>query len=734
MEKHLGKNSIVLLGVGHTNAHILKMWRMKPIENSELICVSNFPIATYSGMMPGVLSGQYEPHQMEIDLVRLCQVNGARLVLGEVNGVDRSKQRLLFRDRAPLHYDVLSIGIGSVPTQTGISIDDDANFLRIKPMQTFLPRLQSALDNHLALSQEKRITITIVGAGIGGIETAFCLHARLQQQLNPDQFVVRIISGDDQLALGSLAKTEQLVRKKLEQAGIEIHSGSRVTKIQKHEIELSNGTRIENDIVLWATSAAGPPILRQFDLEKDDNGFIATRPTLQSVSDDHIFAVGDSGTILSDPTVKAGVYAVRQGPVLWDNLNRILNEQKLSEYQPQRSFLKLINTGDGSAIAEYKGQAFSGKWCWRWKDYIDLKFMRMYQNYTPMEMKPLKPDEQPPMRCVGCGGKISGASLESALSEIEFANNDQVVVGVAHPDDAAIIRTPNAEVTATTDFFASPVEDPFLFGRIAALNGTSDCYAMGARPFAALAMAQVPYGAPKMQRNYLVEMMAGAAHELTPENTAIVGGHSIEGPRMALGFTVLANQDTEPLLKSNLNVGDQLIVTKPLGTGALLAALPEGKCDGRWFAAMIDSMLLNNSIALEIAKKFNVSAMTDVTGFGLAGHLLEMLQASQLSASLMLDSVKLYAGFEELTRQGIESTLTIENRHIEHAIQISENLRKSPSFTAMFDPQTCGGLLIATKSSDVDDMLTFLGNQGFSDTFVAGTVEPLVDQPRITIK
>ena len=732
MQKHLGKNAIVLLGVGHTNAHILKMWRMEPIKNAELICVSNFPIATYSGMMPGVLAGQYETHQMEIDLVRLCQVNGARLVLGDVRAIDRQKQQLLFEDRASLRFDALSIGIGSVPTDEGVTFDDDACVLRIKPMQTFVSRLESTVENRLGGQNEKRVEIVVVGAGIGGVEIAFCLRTRLLKRWKPEQFQVSIVSSGDTLPVGCLQKTDALVRKRFEQAGIQLLQGQRVTRIRKDSLEFEDGTTQTADLVLWATSASAPPLIRQLDLEKDESGFIATRKTLQSQTADNIFAVGDSGTIIDDPTVKAGVYAVRQGPFLWDNLSRLLNGQELREYKPQRSFLKLLNTGDGSAIAEYKGRAFSGKWCWRWKDHIDVKFMRMYQNYVPMEMKPIPPDEQPKMRCVGCGGKISGASLESALDEIEFANNDQVVVGVNHPDDAAIIRTQDAEVTVTTDFFAAPVDDPFLFGRISALNGTSDCYAMGAQPFAALAMAQVPYGAPKMQREYLVEMMAGSAHELTPKQTAIVGGHSIEGPRMALGFTVLANQKTKPLLKSNLQVGDVLIVTKPLGTGALLAALPEGKCDGRWFVAMVESMLLNNSIALELAEEFSISAMTDVTGFGLAGHLLEMLRASNWSAELNLNKIELYDGFAELTGQGIESTLTIENRHIETAIEVSETLRKSEKYVSLYDPQTCGGLLIAVKSSETDRVLAFLQSNGFQKSFVAGTVQEN-QQPTINI-
>ena len=145
MQKKLGRNTVVLLGIGHTNAHVLRKWKMKPLENAELVCVSNFPISTYSGMLPGVLSGQYPAEKMEIDLVRLCAASGVRLILDEVVGVDPLEQRLLFRNRPSLTYDALSIGVGSVPTLGDVEISDPSPLISVKPMQTFLSRLRGRL-------------------------------------------------------------------------------------------------------------------------------------------------------------------------------------------------------------------------------------------------------------------------------------------------------------------------------------------------------------------------------------------------------------------------------------------------------------------------------------------------------------------------------------------------------------------------------------------------------------
>ena len=179
MASNKAKHTVVLLGVGHTNAHVLRMWKMNPISDANLVCVSNFPVATYSGMMPGVLAGQYPTEAMEIDLVRLCRSADARLIVGDVNGLDVEKQELLFDNRPPLHFDQLSIGIGSVPTFEDVEVTSDEKLFAIKPMQTFLERLEARLDE---FDKKTEVRISIVGGGIGSIETAFCLKNKLKTE------------------------------------------------------------------------------------------------------------------------------------------------------------------------------------------------------------------------------------------------------------------------------------------------------------------------------------------------------------------------------------------------------------------------------------------------------------------------------------------------------------------------------------------------------------------------
>jgi len=724
MDMHLARKQVVLLGIGHTNAHVLRMWRMQRLEDTQLTCVSNHSVTTYSGMLPGVLAGLYPVERMEIDLVRLCASVGARLIVDHVIGLDVANQQLLFEQRPPIPFDVLSVGIGSMPSRRGLA-SSDQRVLAIKPMQTFVDRLTQRLHEWKQSAGNHPLRLTIVGAGAGGVEIAYCLPARLRAVLGSVPCEINLITADDAILKGMRPKTVRLASDILAQRGVRLRCGARVTNVAEGQVEIDGRDPLESDLVLWATDAAAPPLLGQLGLPLDERGFLRTRPTLQTTADAPIFAVGDSATIDGDTTPKAGVYAVRQGPVLWDNIGHLLRGEPLREYRPQRGFLKLLNLGDGAAIAEYGGLTFRGTWCWKLKDAIDGRFMDKYQDYEPMEMD-AGDAETPAMRCAGCGGKISGSVLSRVLSRLDVPTHENVLLGLESPDDAAIITAPHGNpLTVTVDFFAAPLDDPYLVGRIAALNAASDVYAIGASPIGALAMCTVPLGHPRTQEQVLYEVMAGAVEEFRRMNATLIGGHTIEGPRLTVGFTVLADQGRgAPLTKGRLRNGDCLVLTKPLGTGVLLAAHMQAGCRAAWLQPLLQTMLHSNQHAAQLVDEHQIAAVTDVTGFGLAGHLLEMLQASQVAARLELNQIPLLPGTVELVEAGIESTLAPANRNAEQSIDVSESLRRTPQYVAIFDPQTSGGLLLGVSQSQLANVLDELNRQaGWKSVAIGQVVE-----------
>ena len=381
----------VLLGAGHTHLHILEQWRQHPVQGVHLTCVSNRCFAAYSGMLPGVLAGDYSTEQMQVDLVRRCEAVGARLVLGETVGLDRSQRRLLLQDQPPLCYDQLSIGIGSVPATVAgsTSVDQHGQALSIKPMQTFLKRLEQQVSQAI-VDGSRLLKVAVVGGGAGGTEIALCLPAWMSNHWPKQPYELSIIHSGSRLCKSFSERASRLIATIVQRRQYRLHLNSTAVEVDASGVVVQSLTGIRQhmpaDVVIWAVGAVGPPLFAALDLSKDPRGFLLTDQHLRSVDDPAIFVVGDAGTCAPSPNPKAGVYAVRQGPVLWDNLQSAQAGEShvgrsLADWQPQSSYLALMNTGNRRAILAYRQLATQGRWCWRLKDFIDRRFMRKHQRY-----------------------------------------------------------------------------------------------------------------------------------------------------------------------------------------------------------------------------------------------------------------------------------------------------------------------------------------------------------------
>lgn len=367
---------IVLWGIGHTHAHVVRRWIRTPIPGARLTCVSETPRAAYSGLLPAVLNGEVPRERMEIDLVQLCGAAGARLVLGEGTGLDLARRALIVSGTAPIRFDLLSVGIGSVPAAPD-GAPTDTMVIPIKPMWSLIDRLRARLTE---LPAGRAPRVLVVGGGAGGVEVALCLPPFVRSNVRGLSPHVTLVQADVRLLPGSCARAARLARRALEHAGVRVLPGRRVVNAGAGRAVLDDAAELEADVVLWATGAVGPPALSRLGLPNDERGFLLTRRTLQSLGDGAVLAVGDSGTIDEARAPKAGVHAVRQGPVLWKNLKRWSKGLPMTEHTPQRRFLRLLNTGDGEAIAEYGPFALKGRPFRYLKDWIDHAFVARYRN------------------------------------------------------------------------------------------------------------------------------------------------------------------------------------------------------------------------------------------------------------------------------------------------------------------------------------------------------------------
>lgn len=727
----LPSRDLVLIGAGHTHLHVARMWRMQPIPETRLTLVSPYSRATYSGMLPGLLAGLYQPDELEIDLYRLSESCGFRLLVDGMTGLDPAQRQILFRDRPPIPFDIASIGIGSVPGQRDLW-SQHPEIVGIKPLATFHTRLSRPLRRALH-SRTTKTTVAVVGAGAGGFEVSLALQQWLSVEF-PGRVQLVLVHANAEILTGYSTSTIRRARRELERRGILLRPGSPVTDYTGGRLIFAAGEPLQADIVVWATSAAAPPVLDQIPLPKAADGFLAARSTLQTTAEFPIFAVGDTATIVEHPVAKAGVYAVREGPILWDNLQRMSRGEDLVPYRPQRGFLSLLSLGDRRALLEYHGFSAGGRWAWKLKDSIDRKFVRMYQAVSPRAAEmpgsgPAEMSRTAAMRCAGCGGKVGARVLSTALARLNIAPDSRTIKGLDRPDDAVVLNCQATPVELlSVDFFEAFLDDPYLLGRIAAVHALSDLWAMGGDPLGALAIVSLPRGPARQQTELLYQLLAGAQRELSGHGAALWGGHTIEASELTIGFTVAGTLGGRPPLgKDGLAPGDQLILTKPLGTATLLVGLRQGLARAPWIDRMLQVMLQRNAVPARLARKRGVVAATDITGFGLAGHLFEMLEASRLSARLSLSAIPLLDGFAELCGQGIRSSLDTANREIESRIQTGGNGSPpaGPAYDALFDPQTSGGLLLATPPAQAAVLLEELQAAGFPGAAVIGEVLPI---------
>jgi selenide,water dikinase len=405
-------------------------------------------------------------------------------------------------------------------------------------------------------------------------------------------------------------------------------------------------------------------------------------------------------------------------------------------YKPQRQALYLVTTGEKAAIGSRNGLTFGGHWVWRLKDWIDRRFMRKFNELPEMAVESaafaspiadrdaLKEISALAMRCGGCGAKVGATVLSRALGGVTPAERPDVLVGLDAPDDAAIVDTGGPLLSVqTVDYFRAMIDDPYLFGKIAANHALGDIYAMGGAPQTALAIATIPYGLEAKVEADLSLMMAGANEVLRAADCALVGGHTSEGAELALGFAVNGQVARDAALhKAGMRPGDALVLTKPIGTGTLLAADMRGKAKVRWVAAAIAHMYRSNREAAAVLARHGARAATDVTGFGLLGHLVEMVRASDVDVELALDRIPVLDGARETIAKGVFSSLQPQNIRLRRAIADLEAVAAHPDYPLLFDPQTAGGLLAAVPAAHAQACVAELRREGYAQAAVIGLV------------
>lgn len=698
---------VVLIGGGHAHALLLRRWGMRPMPGARLTLVNPSATAPYTGMLPGFVAGHYTRDALEIDLVRLARFAGARMIFGYVTHIDREAKQLSVSGRPPISYDIASLDIGissNMPEIAGFS----QHAIAAKPLGPFAARWQAFVET------EKKGPVCVIGGGVAGVELALAMHHRLNA--TGKKCPVTVIEAHKILS-GTSKATAQKLRDAMSSAGVQIVEGTTPGEIHADHLRLSDGTTIPSSFTVGAAGARPFTWLEETGLQLS-NGYVSVDATLRSVNDPSIYAVGDCADLTHAPRPKAGVFAVRAAPVLTANIQADLTGSARKRFAPQSQYLKLVSLGKKSAVADKYSLAASGDWAWRLKDFIDRRFMDRL-NHPPRMPVPTVPDRaakgtvealgDKPM-CGGCGSKVGASVLDDAIAALTLKDHPDILKSTG--DDAAIINFGKRQQVISTDHIRAFWDDPYLMTRIAALHAMGDVWAMGAKPQAMLAQITLPRMSEALQSNTLREILA-AAEEIAMETGApLIGGHTTQGAELTLGFTVTGTLSETAKTFDQARSGDQLILTRPIGSGTLMAAEMGGTAAGDDVEAVVKEMATSQAGPAEILAA-SAHAMTDVTGFGLAGHVQRMAAAAGLTAQINSAAVPHYPGALQLAEAGVASTLVPSNR-----ASLGISLPDTAAAKLLVDPQTAGGFLAAVSPSQTEQTIRRLSDIGLKPAIV----------------
>ena len=675
---------LVLIGGGHTHALVLRKWGMNPLPGVRLTVINPGPTAPYSGMLPGFVAGHYTRDELDIDLVKLARFAGARLIAGKAVAIDPMAKTIEVPDRPGIAFDVAAIDVGitsEMPKLAGFS----DHGIPAKPLGVFATRW----DGFRATAVDPKVAV--IGGGVAGAELAMAMAFALRGKSAQVSLIDRGLVLD-----GFNPPARKRLLAALGELGVTLVENADVVEVLPDAVRLADGTLIASDFTTGAAGARPHDWIGDIGLDLTD-GFLTVGPTLQTSNGD-IFAVGDCAHLSHAPRPKAGVFAVREAPYLFDNLRAHLSGGALQSYRPQKDYLKLISLGGKEALAEKLGTARRGALLWRWKDHIDRKFMNQFDGLPQMETDlPLlvadgvRDAVGDVPYCGGCGAKVERNALQGALADLPVSSRTDIKS--LPGDDAAILETGGVQQVLTTDHLSAVTVDPVMMARIATVHALGDIWSMGAAPQAAVLSLTLPRMSTALQQRTVGEITQTVAGLLNGLGAALVGGHTTMGSDMVIGLSITGLCQKRPVTLAGAQVGDAIVLTKPIGSGTILAA------DMRRIARGADVLACHHMMTRPqdemSAQLASAHAMTDVTGFGLAGHLAGICDASGVGAVVRLADVPLMAGALDLAEGGVRSTLYSDNRN-DPRIIAPDTARAA----LMFDPQTAGGLLAAMPMDD----------------------------------
>ena len=685
-------NDLVLIGGGHSHLSVLMKLSKRPINGNRITLITNEIDTPYSGMIPGYIEGIYSWRDSHIDLYRLCLKLNVRFIHAEVERVSAYEKEIYFKDRPKIKFDVLSINTGIQSNNR--EIKGAAKYcLPVKPI--------SKLTNNFLNKITNFKSIAFIGGGAGSVELALAIKKRF---LNINQDIkITIITGKRGLLSTFPQKTKLTSLKTLEKFKIDIIEYKRVLEVKPKQIILSDKSMLKIDKAILSTNSMTPKWLAKSDILLTKDNYILVNKSFQT-NYKYVFASGDVIDFNNQNLKKAGVFAVRSGKPLAINIKQFILGKKLVEYKFNKNYLALIGTSKRSAIATKYNLTFNSRFFFYLKKYIDQNFIKKFSDFKirkKFTLEALKTDvlnifvkhkekitdKNDIMQCKGCAAKVPLNALKQALPKDIVSTSEDAVSVPGQP-----------ELYQTVDMISSIITDPFLLGKIAANHSISDMVSVNSKITSAMMILQLPLSKTEINSRDLEQVLLGANEIFKTIDCPLIGGHTMIGKDKdpVIGFSILGQKQKKIKIMKNrrkIKTKDLLILTEKIGSGLIFAGINNYLIDSYFQIDVIKQMIKGNLNFGKISNQLNILSMTDITGFGLANHLLNLIKRDNSKTGLTIypNKIPLFEGVNECLNKDIKSSLFKSNYDIAQK-DIIYKRDKSKLDNILYDPQTVGGI------------------------------------------
>ncbi len=725
-------NDLVLIGGGHSHLSVIMELSKKPLKGNRITLISNEIDTPYSGMIPGFIEGIYSWRESHIDLYKLCTKLNIRFIHSEVTKISAINKEIYLKGRPKLKFDVLSINSGIESNYKEIE-GAQRNCVPVKPI--------SKLANNFLKEIKNFNSIAFIGGGAGSVELALALKKRLKDRIN--NFKITIVSGKNGILSSFPEKTKQISLNALRAADIKLINNKEVVKVKKDMLIMSDGSFLNVEKSILSTNAMAPKWIEKSDLKLNEDSFIVVNDAFQT-NHKFIFAAGDIVDFNEENLKKTGVFAVRSGKPLAKSIRNYILNHKNFTYKFNKHYLSLIGLSNGLAIASKYNFSYSTKLNFYLKKYIDQRFIKKFNELNHNQISRIKKifvsyiyktfkinniykhNDINQMQCKGCAAKVPLNALKNTLSKKIISTSE---------DATPINNYPN--LFQSVDMINAIISDPYVLGKIAANHAISDIISVNSKIISTMMILQLPPSKSIINSRDLEQVSYGANKILKSYNCSIDGGHTMIGKDQdpVIGFAITGEQK-KPLnfknINRNIKVNDILILTNKIGTGIVFAGINNDLIDSYFQIEVIKQMEDGNIAFGNITEKLKILSMTDITGFGLANHLLNLIKRDNGKTGLTIFPKKIptFKGVEKAIKKGVKSSL-FDNNYLIAKENIVYSRNEDSIDEILYDPQTVGGLAFIIPKEEKEKQFQLLKKYKINFTEI-GYVNDLENKIKIS--